>query len=371
MPRLASPGSMPTTITARAYRQIAQIVLPELLEMAWPANLEFSGVLELEKKYALSYIYDHICKETMGFKYLSRHGQYMSFYFAYIDEYGDAGSLLTDSTQPLFMLTAAFVPVEKWVSLETALCEILDEMRKIPGLENLERLHAVDLYQRKKPFRSGSREQQIQHLTIPQSFEWFEKILSVIHDHDIRFISEFVFKNDFHKYIQDFVKNEKASGVDSPALENIANSGDIQFPIYLFKLFSLMLSANTFLIKNNAFSTLVLDQHTSFNHYANSKVYSEIRRLGVTDRILENPVFADSRVRPLLAVPDFLSYVVGTIKMIDRGQPERPQFHEWLEKYVAPLMIPILSTDRQSFSFNVNDPIFKAFAKFSAELKPR
>jgi hypothetical protein len=295
----------------------------------------------------------------------------MSFYFAYIDEYGDAGSLLTDPTQPLFMLTAAFVPVEKWVSLETALCEILDDMRKIPGLENLERLHAVDLYQRKKPFRSGSREKQIEHLTIPQSFEWFEKILSVIHNHGIRFISEFIFKNEFHKNIQDFVKNEKANGVDSPVLENVANSGDIQFPIYLFKLFSLMLLVNTFLIKENAFSTLVLDQHTSFNHYGNSKVYSEIRRLGVTDRILENPVFADSRVRPLLAVPDFLSYVFGAIMMMDRGQPERPQFREWFKNHVAPLMVPMVSTERQVFSLDANDPIFMAFAKFSAELEPR
>jgi hypothetical protein len=295
----------------------------------------------------------------------------MSFYFAYIDEYGDAGSLLTDPTQPLFMLTAAFVPVEKWVSLETALCEILDDMRKIPGLENLERLHAVDLYQRKKPFRSGSREKQIEHLTIPQSFEWFEKILSVIHDHGIRFISEFVFKDEFHKNIQDFVENEKTNGIDSPILENVANTGDIQRPIYLFKLFSLMLSVNAFLIKDNAFSTLVLDQHTSFNHYGNSKVYSEIRRLGVTNRILENPVFADSRVRPLLAVPDFLSYVVGAVMMIARGQSERPQFREWLKKYVEPLMIPMLSTDRQPFSLDANDQIFKAFAKFSAELEPR
>lgn len=44
----------------------------------------------------------------------------MSFYFIYVDEYGNSGTRVDDPDQPLFLLQAAFVKAdETWMRIES------------------------------------------------------------------------------------------------------------------------------------------------------------------------------------------------------------------------------------------------------------
>ena len=90
----------------------------------------------------------------------------MAFYAIYIDESGSPA----DPNDPLFLLQAALVPADSdsWKNVESVCLATLEEIRKTPGLENVDRLHIVEMCQRQKGYKN---------VDYNQIFCWIEQVL--------------------------------------------------------------------------------------------------------------------------------------------------------------------------------------------------
>ncbi len=255
----------------------------------------------------------------------------MSFYFIYIDDYGDSSKKLNDPKQPLFALNAAFVPVENWVSLERELLALMMEIRSKPGLEKVDRLHAVDLYQR----TGGYRGQDIELI-----FQWFEKILGIFTSHQVQYLPLLVNKNKILEYLRSNQNLDLDSISANENYQNLLNNG-LQSPAYLQTFSILIFTIDHLLKKLNAHGSIIIDQQDEFQHYASLNTYRAFRSRGLLDRIIENPIYCDSRVQTLLAIPDFSGYVYGGVNLDQIKGKNRPKLFEWFQKFILPQIVDL------------------------------
>lgn len=254
----------------------------------------------------------------------------MSFYLIYIDEYGNSGTRLDDPRQPLFALQAAFVPVDggAWSRIERENVELLDEIHKTVR-DKSARLHMVDMYQRKGVYRG---------VGVHKVFGWIERVLATAAANGTSYLTLNFDKNAF---IQTGLR-EPHRGL----LDEIGGQLHMRVAPYEILFPNLLLEIDTHLENIDAYGMLIVDQHKGqkFERFGLIDAYGILRAENLLTRVVENPIFRDSRVHTLLAVPDFSGYVTSSLAVDKLIGKSRPQLTEWYERYVQPcsLSSPII-----------------------------
>jgi len=96
----------------------------------------------------------------------------------YADEYGETGADLASRQQPVYVFLGTLVPAgPPYLRLERELHRIAGELASALGLEGGLTLHAVDLYQRKGPYR---RARGGSGLEVAEAMRWFRSVLEVV-----------------------------------------------------------------------------------------------------------------------------------------------------------------------------------------------
>src|SRR5271166_3595927 len=102
----------------------------------------------------------------------------MGFYTIYIDDSGTC----TDACDQLFLLQAALVPADSdaWSNVESVCLSTLEEIRKIQGLEIVDRIHMVDMFQRSGVYK---------HIEFDQVCVWIERVLRSAKDNGVLYVT--------------------------------------------------------------------------------------------------------------------------------------------------------------------------------------
>jgi hypothetical protein len=243
------------------------------------------------------------------------------FYFIYIDDYGDSSGNLNDPKQPIFSLTATFVKAENWINVEMELLEIIEEFSEKYGIE-LQRLHAVEIYQRSGSFRK---------VDTGELLAIFEKILLIFKKYEISFISALTEKASLRQILDNAISLTKSTNQNTNFLEESLSDGKFVVSSYIHAFSEMLPMIDLHLANLNAYGVLIFDQQDEFKDLESTPLHKAARALDGAGRILENPFFRDSRVQTLLCIPDFIGYVIGGVKFDQLKERERPKLKEWLE----------------------------------------
>jgi len=219
-------------------------------------------------------------------------------FLIYLDEYGDTGTNWLDPNQPAFALFAALVNENVWSKVEKSLIELSLEIADHLHLEGPVRLHMVDIYQRRGPYRNVS---------IEQAMDWCNQVFEIARKHSILFHARIIpSKPDWAK---EPIRAKK--------------------PPYLTQFPHLLLDLDSFLDKKGAFGLIFADSHKPTQHLQSLTIYQALRFVGELRRILEKPQQLDSREHIMLALADFAGYAfMGHLRDKIRGA-KRPGLQQW------------------------------------------
>lgn len=253
------------------------------------------------------------------------------FYLIYVDDYGDSSKKLNDPKQTIFSLTASFVKSEYWASLENELLEILIKIKTDFKLSGVERLHAVDIYQRVKGYRS---------IGFDECMSLFEEVLNTIKSHQVKYMSFTRDKKEMRATaLKIGIRNRAALKLGESVPQEIQKyyDGEEDFlPTYAYAFADMICDVDSKLNELDAYGMLIIDQQDEFQHYSSLEIYKFLRSSGAISRTVENPLYLDSRTQTLLCIPDFLGYVVGGIKRDDLIGRDRPNLRKWFSDLVEP-----------------------------------
>ncbi len=254
----------------------------------------------------------------------------MGFYYVYVDDYGNTGTNLCDEQQPVFALAAALVRADdgSWTRLERAihgLVHRINEELKAIGKAPQKRIHAVDLYQRKEPFRN---------FPVERALDWFEQLLAVGYSAGVQL---FLIKVNKFKLAEELAAQANKDSCESGKLCRLKEA-----PLYVYVFPQLLLHLQEQLQKEKAYASLIVDQQKLGLKLKGGKriseffeeldIYRAFRTLRILPNILEAPRYGDSRRHTMLALADFYGYAF----LGHATQPERPRLKEWYELYIAP-----------------------------------
>lgn len=260
-------------------------------------------------------------------------------YMIYIDDYGNTGDRLDDPKQPLFALHASFVPVAggAWLVLEREIMEVLREVQALARAQHLpppERIHMVDLYQRKgRLYRSVS---------VEQTFLWIERLLEamkaagVLHRH-IAMDKPILMRGQ---------ESRHAAGTYANADEQriCQTKGPAYFPgpLYDATLPRLLWAIDEALEALDAYGMVFLDQQEGYEGLEHLNVYRVLRHHGSLKRILETPIYRDGRFNTLLTVPDIAGFITMGLEvdLLQVPPKQRPKLEEWYDQYLLMQGVP-------------------------------
>lgn len=266
------------------------------------------------------------------------------FYLIYVDGYGDSSKKLNDPKQIIFSLTATFVKSEYWTSLENELLEILIKVKTDFKLSKIERLHAVDIYQRSKGYRA---------IEFDECMSLFEEVLSVIKSHQVRYMSFTKDKREMRATaLKIGIRNREALKIGesvSQELQKYYNGEEDFLPTYAYAFADMICDVDSKLNELNAYGMLIIDQQDEFQHYSSLEIYKFLRSSGAISRTVENPLYLDSRTQTLLCIPDFLGYVVGGVKRDELSGKDRPNLRKWFSEFVEPCHFPEIDKSGEFF----------------------
>lgn len=219
-------------------------------------------------------------------------------FLIYLDEYGDTGTNWLDPSQPAFALFAALIDESTWGEAERVLIALALEIAEHLGLEEPARLHMVDIYQRKGPYRSVS---------VDQAIDWCNRVFEIAWKNSVLFHARIIAsKSDWAK---EPIRAKK--------------------PPYVTQFPHLLLDLDSFLDGREAFGLIFTDLHEPTRHFQNLTIYRALRFTGVLKRILEKPQQIDSREHTMVALADFAGYaVMGHLRDKSRGKM-RPGLEQW------------------------------------------
>ncbi len=131
----------------------------------------------------------------------------------YVDEYGETGADLTSAQQPLYVFLATLIPAgPRYLQLERKLHRIAGELATLLGLEGGLPLHAVDLYQRKGPYRHT---QGRSGLEVAEAMRWFRSVLEAVSREAEAFVAVHVEKPTLAEFLAGEPKSSpKITGMD-------------------------------------------------------------------------------------------------------------------------------------------------------------
>ena len=203
-------------------------------------------------------------------------------------------------------------------------------MKKDLSTSAVPRLHAVDLYQRKGIYRDAS---------IEKTFDWIEKILAAGLKHKVMYHARIESKER--------LKNESLQGTIEQ--RELAEEGKSQHPLYRLYFPHLLFDLQDYLEEVNSYGLLIVDQQKEHNHYGELEIYRAWRTKGFLTRVLEAPIYRDSRRHTLLALPDVAGFVTSGLLVDSLREKVRPRLAEWHDRYVNPSAIKL--SRRQGINF--------------------
>lgn len=281
----------------------------------------------------------------------------MAFYFIYIDEYGNSGTRLVNTGQPVFNLEASLVRADNqsWMDIECQLLDLSLEIQNELRLASTPRLHMVEIYQRKGPYRRA---------TVQQTLGWVERVLDIGSTSDVKNVSELTETGEFGRFAREFIiplMKERANLPDDALgeLEQMYESGKTPVSFYAMTFPFLLGQIDDYLMATDSFGFVILDQHHDYGWYSKLNYWRVMRYRGSFHRIIEAPIYRDSRLATLLALPDFTGYIRAGARVDELQEKHRPMLHEWAERYLEPARIP----------FEVPDDQAQAVTKFTEHLQ--
>lgn len=189
----------------------------------------------------------------------------------------------------------------------------------------------VDMYQRKGIFRKTTTE---------RVFEWIERVLKVAHENDVMYLPVSPPVNTF---LMPSESEEVKRAFEARHARDSKGHLHTRVPQYRMTFPLLLSNVDTVLEHLNAHGLIIVDQNQAYGKYENLSLYRAMRARGRITRILENPVYRDSRHNTLLAVPDFSGYITaGTVVDAWFKHKRRPKLAEWDELYIRPNSLPFM-----------------------------
>ncbi|CAM4161751.1 DUF3800 domain-containing protein [Deinococcus marmoris] len=260
-------------------------------------------------------------------------------YLIYVDDYGNTGDRLDDPDQPLFSLHASFVATQSggWNYLEREIMEVMREVQALARAYDLpppERVHMVDLYQRKgKVYRQ---------ISIDQTFAWIERILEAMRHAEV-----------LHRHIimdKPMIRAGQAVRHSTGEYANVHEQRTCQTkgpnffpaPLYDATLPRLLWEIDLSLQELDAYGMVFLDQQQGYESLEKLNVYRVLRHHGMLKRLLEAPIYRDGRFNTMLAVPDIAGFITVGLEADQLHVPpkRRPKLEEWHDEYVLPFGAP-------------------------------
>ncbi len=265
---------------------------------------------------------------------------FVAFYLIYVDDFGNSGGRLDDPQQPLFSLQAALVPVDDgaWMRIERAQVELLDKIKDRLNLSVPPRLHAVDFYQRTGHLRGA---------TIEECFGWIEDVLRASSENGVKYVATEIEKRSIFEPLQKLAEPFENLKRESPAFKELIELFSQRKVDYIYELsfIGLIFLLNRILEKMDSYGMIIHDQHGDLEVLSRLKIYRAFKSQGIISRIIENPIYKDSRIHSMLATADFAGYVRGGMKVDALKGKSRPMLSAWNSLYIEPNIIQSTQSD--------------------------
>lgn len=236
----------------------------------------------------------------------------------YIDDSGNTGKKLDDNLQPLFLLGGFIIDENVWKNVDKA----LNDVKAKYEIENLE-IHSIEIMNGKKgtPYKDWDYNKKI---------TFFEDVLKIIVQFDLKVIYFSVKKENFKKYFQ--VKYGKEF--------------EQQFNIspYLLAFSYILQISDSYLISEDSNGMLILDEQDEWKKPAN-KTFKLLTKLVDepevhVEKLLDRSFFVDSSESSMIQLADIISYTTKRYLEIDikamdeRKQKERKSLYNIYEKNI-------------------------------------
>ena len=161
----------------------------------------------------------------------------------YIDDSGNTGKKLDDEKQPLFLLGGFIIDENIWKKVDKA----LNDLKSKYSIENME-IHSIEIMNGKKgtPYKAWDYDKKL---------KFFEEVLGIIVEFDLKVIYFSVKKTNFKKYFQ----------------AKYGKEFEQQFNIspYLLAFSYILQISDSYLISQDSNGMLILDEQDEWKKPAN------------------------------------------------------------------------------------------------------
>jgi len=220
-------------------------------------------------------------------------------HLVYIDESGNTGTNLSDPQQPVFLLCAMLVHIDRWQELETGLQQVCTETLGDRSAQDGFEIHAADIRNGCGVFRG---------ISVADRIDFRDKLLQKAVDADAKLIYRSIEKRRFKKWVM----STFGSGIS-------INPHVVAFPL-------LSQVVNRYLQTQKTFGIFIFDE----NKEIVADVEKSIRLLRgdsttlKLDRIIEKGFFIDSRSSLVLQLCDLCAYSLRKKEEVSVGISPKP-----------------------------------------------
>jgi len=204
----------------------------------------------------------------------------------YIDDSGNTGKKLDDEKQPLFLLGGFIVDEHIWKNVDKALNNIKSKY----DIANME-IHSIEIMNGKKgtPYKAWDYDKKL---------KFFEEVLNIIVEFDLKVIYFSVKKTNFKKYFQ------SKYGKDFEQQFNISP--------YLLAFSYILQISDAYLISQDCNGMLILDEQDEWKKPAN-KTFNILTTLAdepeiQIEKLLDRSFFVDSSESNMIQLADIIAY---------------------------------------------------------------
>lgn len=236
----------------------------------------------------------------------------------YIDDSGNTGKKLDDEKQPLFLLGGFIIDENIWKKVDKA----LNDLKSKYNIENME-IHSIEIMNGKKgtPYKAWDYDKKL---------KFFEEVLGIIVEFNLKVIYFSVKKTNFKKYFQ----------------AKYGKEFEQQFNIspYLLAFSYILQISDSYLISQDSNGMLILDEQDEWKKPAN-KTFNILTTLADEpevhiEKLLDRSFFVDSSESNMIQLADIISYTTKRYLEIeirnfdDEKKSERKKLFEIYEKNI-------------------------------------
>lgn len=236
----------------------------------------------------------------------------------YADEYGETGADLSSPQQPVYVFLGTLVSAgPPYLRLERELHRIAGELASALGLEGDLPLHAVDLYQRKGPYR---RARGGSGLEVAEAMRWFRSVLEVV-------------SREAEAFVAVYLEKTALAGLLASAHEATPKIKGMDLRRALFAL--LLREVEVYLRDARGYGFVFFEQSPprDFEGFLEVLPFEALRREGKL-RVLGVPGPIGKR-HQMAAAADFPAYVYGRYLKAEKGlEPPQEVIRAWFRELV-------------------------------------